>query len=157
MSLEFVHVFSLRSKYLYPFARPSLHHHRLWYRLTSGSRYGGGVRMEQNSLSKFLPWPGFEPRTSSLAVQHTTARSLRTHTIPTVNKTPKTMVLGARRDLDTAQNGKNIWNQCTSTSRMPHVITINNIANIQQDGAHHHSTKVVKSWLMQNHIPLWFG
>src|SRR6218665_2092481 len=30
--------------------------------------------MEQNSRSKFRPWPEFEPRTSYLAVQHATAR-----------------------------------------------------------------------------------
>ena len=33
-----------------------------------------GVHMEQNSLYRFLPWPGFESRTSHLVAQHKTAR-----------------------------------------------------------------------------------
>jgi len=37
-----------------------------------------GVRMEQRSRSKFLPRPGFEPRTSNVAVQHATVRPPRT-------------------------------------------------------------------------------
>src|SRR6218665_920754 len=42
--------------------------------LTCGPRGGVRVRMEQRSLSKFLSLPGFEPRTSHLAVQHATYR-----------------------------------------------------------------------------------
>src|SRR6218665_798348 len=44
----------------------------LWCPMTCDPRGGVGVRLEQKSRSKFLPWPGFEPRTSRLAVQHTT-------------------------------------------------------------------------------------
>ena len=33
-----------------------------------------GVCMEQKSRFKFLPWQGFAPQTSHLAVQHTIAR-----------------------------------------------------------------------------------
>jgi len=36
------------------------------------------VRMEQKSLSKFLPWLGFEPLTSHLAVQPVTVIPQRT-------------------------------------------------------------------------------
>ena len=46
----------------------------LWYPLACGPKHRVGVHMEQKSLSKFLVWPGFEPRTSHLAVQHATAR-----------------------------------------------------------------------------------
>jgi len=50
----------------------------LWYPLTCcGQRRSSlvGVRMEQKSQSKFLPWPGLGPRKSNFVVQHATARS----------------------------------------------------------------------------------
>ena len=47
-----------------------------WYPLTFGPRSGVEVHMEQKSQCKFRPWPGFEPRTFHLAVQHATARPL---------------------------------------------------------------------------------
>src|SRR6218665_2605376 len=37
-----------------------------------------GMRMEKISRFKFLLWPGFEPQTSRLAVQHATAKPPRT-------------------------------------------------------------------------------
>jgi len=37
------------------------------FQFVHGPRGGVGVRIEQKSRSKFLPWPGFEPRTSHLA------------------------------------------------------------------------------------------
>src|SRR6218665_137565 len=53
-----------------------------------------GVCMKQKSQSKFLPWPGFEPRTSYLGVQHTTARPLRPlKTIYTTGLVPAPIVL----------------------------------------------------------------
>src|SRR6218665_392208 len=81
VSLDSFCVFSLRPKYLHPFAQPSLPHSRsapglglalvstdLWYQRQSR------VHMDQKSRSKFLPWPGLEPRTSRVAIQHATAR-----------------------------------------------------------------------------------
>ena len=38
--------------------------------LLNASPRGAQLRMEQKSQSKFLPWLGFEPRTSYLAVKH---------------------------------------------------------------------------------------
>ena len=55
----------------------------LRYPLNCGSRGVVGVRMEQKSRTKFLPWPVFEPRTSRLAVQQVTARPL--HAMYTVH------------------------------------------------------------------------
>src|SRR6218665_946400 len=50
----------------------------LFYPLICAPRGGVGLRMEQKSRSKFLFWPGFEPRITHLAVQHATARPSRT-------------------------------------------------------------------------------
>jgi len=46
----------------------------LWYPLTCDPRGRVGVHIEKKSQSKFLPWLGFTPWTSRLAVEHTTAR-----------------------------------------------------------------------------------
>ena len=50
----------------------------LWYPVTCSPRCGVGMRMEHKPRPKSLPWLGFEPRTSHLAVLHTTPRSLCT-------------------------------------------------------------------------------
>ena len=41
--------------------------------------------MEQKSQSKFLPWAGYAPRTSYLAVQHTTTRPPHTPSIENIS------------------------------------------------------------------------
>src|SRR6218665_3468111 len=72
--VEFLLCFSLWPMYLHPFARVSRQAWDwLWYPLTCGPRGRVGVCIEQNFRSKYLPRPGFEPRTSRLAVQQATS------------------------------------------------------------------------------------
>src|SRR6218665_3113850 len=62
LPLNFICV-SLQLMYLHPLVDPSLTLGTGSGTRCCGPRGGAGVRMKQTSRFRFLPWPGFEPRT----------------------------------------------------------------------------------------------
>src|SRR6218665_1410405 len=72
LPLDFIRVSSLRPTYLHPFGRPITYSRlgnfpglglALWYPMLWSQRPRAEVCMKQKSRFRFLPWPGFEPRT----------------------------------------------------------------------------------------------